>query len=242
MPPDWYYAVTWSLAIEEWFYLLFGVALVLLSRRLGGQRALGWCIALFMLIPLGLRLVCQSRDGMVYLRIDEIAYGVLMARLYVSRNGLFRHPWLAAGIGACLIVSTLAFALLETPPFPIALLPNMQVIGCALCLPLALRLTQAAGWFATPVRWVASRSYALYLIHLTILSDVAENGLFETGLLSAPGCVAIAVVTPFLLADVSYRWFETPILRWRPSHRPRQGASTTRPPFMPDAAALQPGS
>ena len=41
MPTDYYFAVTWSLTIEEWFYLLFGAALIVSARRLGGARAIG---------------------------------------------------------------------------------------------------------------------------------------------------------------------------------------------------------
>ena len=37
MPPD-YYTVTWSLTVEEWFYLLFGGGLILGARLLGGAR------------------------------------------------------------------------------------------------------------------------------------------------------------------------------------------------------------
>ena len=216
MPADYYFAVTWSLAIEEWFYLLFGIVLFIGGRFLSGTRALGCCLGLFMLAPLILRVICTSRDGLVYLRIDEIAYGVLLARLYVGRYWLFQHPWLAAGAGAGLSVLAIGSAWFEASPFPIALLPNLQVIGGAMLLPAALSVTAGEGRIASAVRWIASRSYALYLMHLTILSDVAETRLFETGLLSAAGCVVVAVVTPFLLADLSYRWFETPILRWRP--------------------------
>jgi peptidoglycan/LPS O-acetylase OafA/YrhL len=61
MPADYYFVVTWSLTIEEWFYLLFGAALVFLSRRMGGARALWWCLAGFMLAPLALRLIYLER-------------------------------------------------------------------------------------------------------------------------------------------------------------------------------------
>jgi peptidoglycan/LPS O-acetylase OafA/YrhL len=215
MPADYYYVVTWSLAIEEWFYLLFGASLIVLSRQLGGSRALLWCLAIFMLAPLMLRLGYAERGALVFFRIDEIAYGVLMARLYLRRNGLFRHPWMSLTAGLALIGAALC-NILPLPEFlAVPLTSNVEVIGGALCLPAALRLSHAAKWFEAPVRWIASRSYALYIIHLTILVDIAETRLFEPGLLPALGCAVLAVAVPFGLAELSYRFLEAPILMWR---------------------------
>ena len=235
MPADYYFAVTWSLTIEEWFYLLFGAALIFSARRLGGARALPWCLTAFMLAPLVLRLAYGERGPLVFFRIDEIAYGVLMARLYCTQNAIFRHPWppLAAGLT---LLGTALFAALPIPAeFAVALTGTIEVIGGALCLPAALRLRSAAAWFATPVRWIATRSYALYLIHLTILVDVAENRLFETGLMPAVACAMLAIGLPFLLAELSYRLLEKPLLRCRPS---QDRASAPRPPAMPQGAVV----
>jgi peptidoglycan/LPS O-acetylase OafA/YrhL len=219
MPADYYFAVTWSLTIEEWFYLLFGVSLIALSQRFGGSRALPWCLAAFMLAPLALRLAYAERGALVFFRIDEIAYGVLAARLYLDRSRLFSHPWacLAAGLG--LIAAALAGALPIPDSVAVALTPNAQVIGGVLCLPAALQLTRAGWWFERPIRWVAERSYALYLMHLTILADVVETQLLEPGAIPAAVCMAVAMVLPFPLAELSYRFLEAPLLR----RRPRQG-------------------
>jgi peptidoglycan/LPS O-acetylase OafA/YrhL len=218
LPPDYYFAVTWSLSIEEWFYLLFGAGLVMLARRFAGRRALVCCLGLFMLIPLALRLFYLQRGALVFFRIDEIAYGVLMARLYLDRSRLFDHPWTCLTAGVALIGGAL-FSVLPLPQIlAVPLTSNAEVIGGALCLPAALRFVRAPWLLELPVRWIASRSYALYLIHLTILFDVAEVRLFEPGLVSAAGCAVIAIVVPFLLAEVSYRFLESPLLRLRPTH------------------------
>lgn len=243
MPADYYFVVTWSLAIEEWFYLLFGCALIVLARWLGGARALPWCLAVFILAPLALRLTYLERGPLVFFRIDEIAYGVLMARLYLNRSWIFRHPWapLAAGLAlfGIALSGTALFGALHIPPqLAVPLTSNAEVIGGALCLPAALRLSRAAAWFAIPVRWIATRSYALYLIHLTILVDVAENRLFENGLMPVLACAILAIVLPFPLAELSYRFLEGPILRCRPD---QDRASVPRLPAMPQGAVVASG-
>ena len=227
MPADYYFVVTWSLTIEEWFYLLFGFSLIVLTRSLGHRRALTLCLGVFLLAPLVLRLAYHNRGPLVFFRIDEIAYGVLMAFSYLGQNGLFRHPRATLAIGLILIGSALA----DTLPLPdgliVPLTSNAEVIGSALCLPAALKLTQAAGWLETPIRWTAARSYALYLMHLTILVDLVERQAFEPERLSPAACAALAILLPFPLAELSYRFLEMPILRRRPPQRrlPRRTAA-----------------
>jgi peptidoglycan/LPS O-acetylase OafA/YrhL len=238
MPPDFFFAVSWSLTIEEWFYLLFGGALILATRLLRRPgAALALVLAVFLLGPLILRLVAldysevgAGRMKQVFFRIDEIAYGVAMAWLYTRRAWPFRRPWPLLLLGLLLIGLTWAGRL----PLPVRLLPaltyNATIAGCALCLPAALRLRRAPAWFAVPVRLVSALSYALYLVHLTILVDFAQGQLWGAGRLSAPAAAVVAVLLPFVIATLSYRYFEGPILRRRP--RQEEAAS---------AAALVPG-
>jgi peptidoglycan/LPS O-acetylase OafA/YrhL len=218
-PADYYFAVTWSLVVEEWFYLLFGGALLALSCRMGGRRALWCCLAVFLVAPLVLRLAYQERGAVVFFRIDEIGYGVLMARLHVDGSRLFRHAWALLAAGLVMLGAVLADCLPVPGWLAVSLTSNVEVIGSALCLPAALRLSRAAGWFARPVRWVAGRSYALYLIHLTILVDVVEMRLVTPGVLPLVACVAVAVLLPLPLAELSWRLLERPMLRLRPHQR-----------------------
>jgi peptidoglycan/LPS O-acetylase OafA/YrhL len=223
MPPDHYFGVSWSLTIEEWFYLLFGGAVICGARLLGGSRALWLCLAVFLAGPLALRVaeLRWSELGLelykeVFFRIDEIGYGVLMARLYLGRSWLFRHPWPPLALGLLLVGLAWAGRLPVPISLMLALTFNAMAIGCALCLPAALRLRHAAAWFAVPVRWLAARSYALYIVHLTILVHVVQARLWEPGILSSPVAAVLAIGSPFLLAELSYRCLERPILRLRP--------------------------
>ena len=216
MPADYYFVVTWSLTIEEWFYLLFGFLLILLTRTLGSHRALTLCMGVFLTAPLALRLIYHYRGPLVFFRIDEIAYGVLMAISYRQHNLLFRHPWATLATALVLIGLALADALPLPDSLVVALTSNVQVIGGALCLPAALLLTQASTWLQMPIRWIAERSYALYLMHLTIITDLVEKNIFEQGRLSPAICIALAILLPFAGAELSFRLLEKPLLRCRP--------------------------
>ena len=96
---------------------------------------------------------------------------------------------------------------------------NAEVIGGALCLPAALRLTQVNARLRAPIQSAAEQSYALYLMHLTILVDLVERQVFEPGWLSPSGCAALAILLPFPLPELLYRLLVVPILRRRPPQR-----------------------
>ena len=103
LPANYYFAVSWSLAVEEWFYLLSGGAMVVLARAFGRRRAV-WCyLALFLLAPLAPRLLHENWRALVPFRLDEIACGVAFALLYRRQSRIFRHPWLALALGLSLM-------------------------------------------------------------------------------------------------------------------------------------------
>jgi len=207
MPADYYFAVTWSLAIEEWFYLLFGAAFIAAAHWFGSGKASWLCLPVFLAAPLGARLWLGDPPPLVPFRLDMICYGVLIAVAWRWRRQLLRWPraLLAAGIGLIGIACS--------GWLPPALVPNVLAAGCALCVPAALALPAPAPWIAGPASWIAARSYGLYMIHLTLVWDIVEVRLWEPHILPMPVCIMLAVIGPFVLADLSYRLLERPLLR-----------------------------
>ncbi len=111
MPRDKWFGVSWSLTTEEWFYLLFSATLIGAVALTRGRKCAWWVIALFIVAPLAARLIlppagdwAQTTYETAGLRLDAIAYGVVLAKLLEQRSALFRHPWLALGLGVPMIV------------------------------------------------------------------------------------------------------------------------------------------
>ena len=109
-----------------------------------------------------------------------------------------------------------------------------MILGCVLCLPAALKLQHASGMSAAVVRMISAQSYALYLIHETVLLEV-QSRLWGPGLLGTFPSMVIAVVLPFLLSFLTLHLFEAPILSHRPAQRlarggPGASAVLSRPP------------
>src|SRR5262249_49323302 len=78
------FAVSWSLTVEEWFYLLFSGLLLVLATH-NKHHAVVLACAVFLLAPFIARLFgpaeWESMRKVVVFRLDAIAYGVVMAWL-----------------------------------------------------------------------------------------------------------------------------------------------------------------
>jgi len=101
--------------------------------------------------------------------------------------------------------------------FPFAF--SDMALGSALCLPMVLRLERLPRWLEFLGRRISAQSYGLYIVHLTILVDLVQQSLLGPKLIGRWSAVALAIVLPFALSYVSFRFFEAPILALRPRQR-----------------------
>jgi peptidoglycan/LPS O-acetylase OafA/YrhL len=222
MPVSNWFGVSWSLAVEEWFYLLFGVCAVgaVLVRR--SPKAALIPLALFCVIPAVLRWMVPDTANwdndvtkIVILRLDSIAYGVILAYLRFAYPRLFAHPRICGTIGAAIIIATWAGGATMVPVLSYHALRtftfNILDLGFALCIIGAVAWTTAGGWIAKVVRKISDISYGLYLMHLTIL--LACGNLLVHGLFPA---VTAAVTIPIALSLLSWHFLETWVLKRRP--------------------------
>jgi peptidoglycan/LPS O-acetylase OafA/YrhL len=220
MPEDGWFAVSWSLTVEEWFYLLFS-AIFLLSARLLGRQGQWLAIAVFLVVPLLARLAVPVQldfdfyvRKIVVLRLDAIAYGVALARMYADRSSLFRASKLTLITGVAMLAAVYIWPLPLNSVVARAIVFNITLVGWALCFPAALRLAQPHGIVGRCIVAVSQQSYVIYLVHLSFLTyceRASANGHLPWQLL-----VPIALSATWIVSHLSLRFFESPILTWRP--------------------------
>jgi peptidoglycan/LPS O-acetylase OafA/YrhL len=225
---DWF-AVSWSLMVEEWFYLLFSAALMLIAQRWRSQAILVTCL-LFIVSPYLIRGIffwlsyVPSEDWdkglrkIVVFRLDAIAYGVLVAWAHkIAPIALARWRFEMLAVGVVLI------ALMWVPFFGLfkyseafmwlAYFPLVS-IGAALCIPAALHVAiPPSGWMRS-ITWLSERSYGLYIVHFSLIAILGD--WFYQNEWSLIAAVFTAFVLSLGLADLSYRYFESPLLANRP--------------------------
>lgn len=170
--------VLWSLAVEEQFYLVWPVLVLLLS-----ERALAWAVGVLILAAPLLRYICSPEFpsyAPIYMltpfRMDLLAAGAGLAlvwrkrREWIVRFGGF-GPLLS--VGALGVLAALSreqgFSVTANTPFANVWIYEMTLVASTGVVLWALsgRGVQVLGW--GPMRGLGRISYSFYLIHTTVL-------------------------------------------------------------------------
>ena len=189
---------TWSLAIEEQFYLLLPL-LLLFARRLG--KAALPLIAGVALFSFALLLAKQGDKATFYLlqyRAWELLCGVCIAWM-LQRQQQWRMPVWGQILCLCVLMTLVIFYDKAMPaPGLLTLLP----VSCA-CLLLAT--FSGNSWMqSAPLRWLGQRSFGLYLWHFPVFACFRHWSQQPPSL---PEVLAGLLLT-CCLAAVSYRSIE----------------------------------
>ena len=216
----WYFAApsqtkpllhTWSLAIEEQYYLLFPAVLWMLHRharkRIGAACSIGFALSL----ALSIWAVSFAPAAAFYLlptRAWELLLGSVLVVGVVPpvQSARGRDLLAAAGLIAILVA---AFALDSSTPFPgvAALLP---CVGTALVIytgtaPRATIVHRLLGW--RPFAFIGLMSYSLYLWHWPLLAFARYYFLSAITL----EVTALSVAVSLILAYFAWRFIERPV-------------------------------
>ena len=206
---------TWSLSLEEQFYLVVPLLLPGLLRRFPGRAVLLLLVAALASFGLSLWLTARAPTTSFYLlptRAWELLLGSLLAftRPGAIRKRAYREALAAAGL-ALILVPVAAYD--EATPFPgLGAVP--PCLGAALILLAGGSGPSRVGMLlsAQPCVAVGLVSYALYMVHwpLIVFTRYAllrdPDGPETVALLAACGALAYA----------GWRWLETPFRR--PAH------------------------
>jgi peptidoglycan/LPS O-acetylase OafA/YrhL len=174
-----FYGVAWSLAIEEWFYIFFALAVFSLSPIFGWKRS---ALISAILIILGCniyRLMLATEPGLLWdahfrkvvlFRLDAPVFGVLLA--YIPAGTLHRLRWRFFTPGIILLgISILFFYLSELDSSWLAksLFFSLSSIALVLILPPFVSW-EAKETIATGIiQRLSIYSYSLYLLHWPLL-------------------------------------------------------------------------
>ena len=202
---------TWSLAVEEQFYVFLPLFLLVI-RRCSPRIKLGLvssvATASFVVSSIS---VFHHREAAFYLahtRAWELLLGTLIAMDLLPRiSALWRN--IAAFSGLALIFSA-GYSFSAATPFPgvAALLP---CIGAALIIAAGRSGPSLAGQCLsfTPLVFVGTISYSLYLWHWPMIVFQGMGGLLVQGV-SPKTAKLVVMAASFVIATLSWRFIEQP--------------------------------
>ncbi len=232
-----YYQVSWSLSVEEWYYILFPLLLVAASS-LSRRTSPGWhCLVAvgFIVFITVLRSTVGNFDNWgqdvrrcVIFRIDSIAYGFVLYFLlsqirpsqHTTPGQIFQRGLAVSALGAATV--TLIYSIgAQNAELAKHLFPIIAPLFGATLIWFMLSLDGLiARWpsFRSFCYFLGQISYSAYLFHIVIA--VVVNNLLAGYDLAPRFLVYIAVA--ILFCWFFYHTFEKPILAARPSFLPRR--------------------
>lgn len=216
---------TYSLTIEEWFYILFppGVFLVLKSGLFRGNPFYP-VIVVWIFAGAALRLAVHF-NGVenwdveirkpILTRVDATIYGVMLYFIHLKiPEAIKRHRLLLFCLGGIFyLVCTLAMHYKLSLLFNNVVYYTVVPVCISMLLPLFLYL-RLPGFFERLFTFQSLASYSVYLVHLPLLY-IAYHYCKPESPAGSLALMASFVVLSYGLGSVLYRFIEKPVMDLR---------------------------
>lgn len=242
---------TWSLAVEEHFYLLLPLTLLLLARHGRGTDDPFRPIVPLAFGLAGLLLTLRLVTAWVrrydpyahlfptHLRLDALFLGVALAYGYhFHGRALYRRlrPYrLGLVLGGVALLAPAFFVRLERSPWIYtAGLTQFALGSAALLIGVLLMRLRRGRWFAS----LGAHSYSIYLWHMPVIVwalPLLERTLGWT--LPEPARWLGAILGSVIVGVVMARLVELPVLRWRDARVPARPESNPGEPRLCHASS-----
>ncbi|WP_309115009.1 acyltransferase [Saccharothrix sp.] len=220
--PNNFFSGSWTLGIEEKFYLFWPALMVVVGVAAVKRRiavAVVALVAMVALIPFTGGWIMDFSLTTLYestVHYAILLIGALLAILMHNERSFalvrpFTHPWAAVPV----VGVFLALHVNMTDLWASTRNNTLLLVGYAVLVAFLLVVLVSRGpvrWVLStaPMRFVGDRSYSLYLVqgiaHFIVVLTIPRFAV--NGTLTAIVVVAVSL----LMADVVYRWFEQPAI------------------------------
>jgi peptidoglycan/LPS O-acetylase OafA/YrhL len=224
-----FYWESWSLTIEEWFYLTLPLCILVLRQFLSKQKTILWSIILLLTIPFIYRVsISHITTNSFYMwdvlfrktvltRLDAIIYGVLAAYIKFYHSVFWtkhRNAMFIAGIAVTILRINLVFPFDHFFSKTIAF--NLTSIGAMLLLPKADSIKsfkyQVIG---KSITYISIISYSLYLVNLGLVEQVITYNFPPQNPREQVCLYIIFWVATFVISALIYKFYEKPMMDLR---------------------------
>lgn len=232
-----FYPESWSLAIEEYAYVLFPLALVLMPSKIEKKYKFLFILIGMLLFFLFTKIFYNytttnitinqwniSLKNVVVYRVDAILYGILFS--WIAQNystAWIKYKWIALFFSFIFMsilyvgVGFFQFTIEKAPLFWNVFYLPLTSLSVGLLLPILSQWKTTKLPIKKPVVFISLTSYSFYLIHYGIVLQLmkyffpTENYSFNQLHLY----LLLFLVLSFTLSYINFRFFEKPMMDLR---------------------------
>ncbi|MEO8235141.1 MAG: acyltransferase [Flavobacterium sp.] len=234
-----FFSESWSLSIEEWTYILLPFSLFF-TLKIGNKLSKKWTFlsTIFLLIILAhiLRFFNMKNSdistmevwntnlkSIVIYRFDTILYGVLLAWLhqfYTHFLNTYKIYFLILAMNLFVlqfvILNVLGVDIMSSPMYFHVFYFTLSSVIFFLALPYFIFWKNSQSVFFASVTFISKTSYAVYLIHYSIVAVIFKYILSKFSF-QFPSILILFIYfgITFLLSYILYRFYEKPIMNLR---------------------------
>ena len=218
---------TWTLAVEEHFYILFATVAGLLcstpchtpfsSIPTLWASVLITCTALRMYTVASLATPVWQDFHLTHLCADALMFGVFLSYLcrFLNLDARLRNFSSVTLATAGVLAASQGFHECQPTIASAGLLPVVIYTGCGLLILAARRLESGTNWLLRLAGFLGTTGYSTYLWHGWVSILAARGITYVFGSNNAGGYLLLAVVGAFVVGIVMHRLIETPAMALR---------------------------
>ena len=220
---------SWSLSIEEWFYLLFPFSILIFGllafKRVKISYVVLFVISLFLIVPIMLRASVVNIEsywnniqmkGIVIYRLDSIAFGLLAAYLnkyHFKSFTRYKNMMLVIGLIGAFILMYID----KHHHFNFFRIFDYSILSFCifLFLPKLNSITNIKTRFAKVVTHISMISYSMYLINLAVVAEVIYFNIPIQSKFTAIMAYLLFWFVLITLSTLLFKYYEKPMMDLR---------------------------
>lgn len=222
-PYDFLFWESWSLSVEEWFYLLFPLILFLLLKikKVKAKNIILFTIVIFLIFPLIYRILQanQNKDFDLYFRklvltrLDTIGFGLLAAYIHYYHSVFWKKTKNIFFILGLLLLTLLVTTFNQSVLFLETFYYSFIGLSIFFIIP-KLESLKNEPFPLKPVQFISRISYSLYLVHIPLLQIIPKIFVVSSKLESLL-LYGLFWLTAIALSYFVYVFYEKPIMNIR---------------------------
>jgi len=218
---------SWSLSIEEWFYILTPLLIFLLVKISNLKQTFLIATLVMIVFPFLYRYSIHTVQidsfgwdilfrKTVLCRLDSIGYGLLAAWFFKYYPVIWKKIRLPSFIlGILLILFIINFRSEHTTVYKQIIYFSLLPVSVMLLLPQFSNFKSSHGLIPYIIEYISKISYSMYLIHLALVAEIIRDNFTPKG--GTDGILKYFVFwfIVILASSLLYKFFEYPIMNLR---------------------------